>query len=192
MRTIKDILIAFISKFANENEFYSTRAKVISNDLIKNTCTVETIDNKSEIVKVQFLSYIGATLGFLLIPEIDSIVTVSFYSPNEAYISKASVLSKLKMLFKDDQQNEISFLIDDTGIYFNGGLLGGLVKLAEMTSRFNDLESLHNTLQSNFSSWTPAPNDGGAALKTIITTGYVAETVPNSQGPDFENEKVKQ
>ena len=96
------------------------------------------------------------------------------------------------MLFKDDQENEISFLIDDTGIYFNGGLLGGLVKLAEMTSRFNDLESLHNTLQSNFSSWTPVPNDGGAALKTILSSGYVVESVPDSQGSDFENEKVKQ
>jgi len=192
MKSIKDILNDFINKFAETNEFYLTRATVKSIDTEKNTCICETIDDKSEIVKVQFSSYINAKLGVFIIPKLQSVVTLSFYNKNEACIVKTSVLGSLKFVFEDDQQNEISFFMDENGIVFNGGLLGGLVKVAEMTERFNDLESLHNTLQSNISSWTPVPNDGGAAFKTILSSGYGIETVPDSQESDFENDEITQ
>lgn len=208
MKNIKDILNEFIGKFAEENEFYSTRAKVLTVDTEKNMCTVETLDNESEIVKVQISAFIGSTLGFFLIPAIDSVVTVGFYSPDEAYITKTSIIDAFKILLVNQGEKDINLIIDNNEIsigfdnsvvkfttdliQFNTGALGGLVKVAELTARFNDLESLHNTLKSNFSSWTPVPNDGGAALKTIIAAGYGAANVPDSQETDFENENITQ
>ena len=32
-------------------------------------------------------------------------------------------------------------------------------------------------LQTDFTSWTPAPNDGGAALKTLLTSGFLTKTL---------------
>lgn len=32
-------------------------------------------------------------------------------------------------------------------------------------------------LQTDFSSWTPAPNDGGLALKTILSSGFLTEII---------------
>ena len=85
MKSIKDILNEFISKFAETNEFYLARATVKSIDTEKNICTCETLEDKSEIVKVQFSSYINAKLGVFIIPKLDSVVTLSFYNKNEAY-----------------------------------------------------------------------------------------------------------
>ena len=61
-----------------------------------------------------------------------------------------------------------------------------------MTDRLNELETLWNQLKTDFSSWTPVPSDGGAALKAILAAGIGLKTVPNSQVADFENEKIKQ
>ena len=192
METVKDLLRGFFNVFIDEYEIYSLRAKVLSIDTINNVCTVETIEDKSEISGVNFAAFKGAVLGFFLIPKVDSIVTVNFYNKNDAYISNASELQSLKMVFEDISANQITFEITDTGIVFNSGTLGGLVKIAEMTARFNDLEALHNALQTDFTNWTPVANDGGAALQTVLQAGYLMQTVPNSQVSDFENEKVKQ
>ena len=192
MKSIKDILADFIFKVVEDNEFYSLRAKVLDVDTDKNTCTVETTDNLSIIAKVQFSAFIGAEIGLFLIPAIDSIVTVNFYDKNDAYVAKTSVLSAFKLIFIDESENEISIFVDETGIVFNGGALGGLVKIAEMVTRFNELEALFTQLQTDFSGWVVSSGDGGAALKAVISAGFGAETVPNSQISDFENELVKQ
>ncbi len=192
MENIKDIIRGFFNVHVSEQEFYSVRAKVLDINTTKNTCTVQTFEDKSELPDVQFGAFKGSILGFILIPKVGSIVTVNFYNKDEGYISNASELQSLKMIFKDISSNEITFEITDTGIVFNSGTLGGLVKIAEMTARFNDLEALHNQLQTDFNGWTPVANDGGTALRTVLLGGYLTKTVPNSQKADFENEKVKQ
>jgi len=32
-------------------------------------------------------------------------------------------------------------------------------------------------LQTDFTNWTPVPNDGGAALKTLLTSGFLTKTL---------------
>lgn len=45
----------------------------------------------------------------------------------------------------------------------------------------SDIQSLIDSvsqLQTDLSSWVPTPNDGGAALKTILTTGFLTSVLP--------------
>ena len=46
-------------------------------------------------------------------------------------------------------------------------------------------------LQTDFSGWTPVPNDGGAALKTAVTTGFVAEPLPDFSESNILSEVIK-
>lgn len=78
-----------------------------------------------------------------------------------------------------------------TEIILNGGTLGGLVKVQELTDRLNLIEKDINSLKQKLSGWTPAPNDGGAALKTALSS-YFPKSLQETQVADIENEKVKQ
>jgi len=76
-------------------------------------------------------------------------------------------------------------------IVLNGGTLGGLVKVGELTERLNLIEKDINSLKQKLSGWTPVPNDGGSALKTALSS-YTSESLKETQVRDIENERVKQ
>lgn len=76
-------------------------------------------------------------------------------------------------------------------IVLNGGTLGGLVKVGELTERLNLIEKDINSLKQALSGWTPAPNDGGSALKTALSS-YLSGSLEETQVEDIENERVKQ
>ncbi len=66
---------------------------------------------------------------------------------------------------------------------------GGLVKVKELTSKINALEASLNDLKSVFGTWTPAAQDGGAALKGAITD-WASKELTVTQRTDIENPKV--
>ena len=53
-------------------------------------------------------------------------------------------------------------------------ILGDTAK-TELQKNINALTQL----QADFTSWTPVANDGGAALKTLLTNGFLNETLAN-------------
>lgn len=78
-----------------------------------------------------------------------------------------------------------------TEIILNGGTLGGLVKAQELTDRLNLIEKDINSLKQKLAGWKPAPNDGGAALQTALSS-YFSKSLQETQVADIENERVKQ
>ena len=75
-------------------------------------------------------------------------------------------------------------------IVINGGKLGGLINIEQLTDKLNTIEDDINSLKNVMSSWTPVAQDGGAALKTSIST-WSGQALTKSQRGDYEDETVK-
>lgn len=75
-------------------------------------------------------------------------------------------------------------------IVINGGNLGGLINIEQLTSNLNAIEDDINNLKTAMSGWVPSPMDGGAALKTAITT-WAGQPLTKSERGDYEDETVK-
>ena len=174
-----DILFELIGIWAQENELYSKQGTVKSVDLSERTCIVTPTDGGPDILDVYLEADSGDSTnkGFFVVPAVGSLVIATFTSKEEAFLSAYT---------------EISQVVAKQGEWvFNGGDNGGLVKVKELTDRINELESLFDQLKTDLSTWIPVATDGGAALKTILTSGYLTKTIPNSNINDFENTDVK-
>lgn len=124
----------------------------------------------------------------LLTPAIDSFVLVGSLSGdlNNLCVLASDTLASVELTIGD-----ISVFIDKEGVVLNGGELGGLVKLDDVTKKINALENQLNQLKNILKAWTPAPNDGGAALKGAIST-WAGQPIAITKSSDLENKKVKQ
>lgn len=75
-------------------------------------------------------------------------------------------------------------------VWLRGKENGGLINISSLVDRINDLENDVNALQSSLRKWTPVSGDGGAALKTYLTTNYptqhISETTDKSDYEDTE------
>lgn len=81
--------------------------------------------------------------------------------------------------------------IADGTIKLNGGELGGLARVSALTARLNAIENDINNLKDFLSLWTPAPGDGGAALK-IATKFWYGDRLTPTKDADYENTKILQ
>ena len=186
MPKLKDLIFDFINLWAKEQEIYSTSGVVTSVDEAKRVCNVTPNDGGAEILNVKLEAdyklssgqiIASDPKGFFIVPAVDSVVMLTFQSSTDAFISAYTEIDKV--------------ISKQTEWIFNDGANGGLTKLQELTDRLNEYEALFNQLKTDLSSWTPVPNDGGAALKTIVSSGYLTKTVPTSAVSDFENKEVK-
>lgn len=76
----------------------------------------------------------------------------------------------------------------DKVIYHNGENKG-IVKVEPTTDKLNALEQSINDLKQIFTSWTPSPQDGGAALKSVVSS-WAGQQLTETQISDLENEKI--
>ena len=152
----------------------------------KFTCDVET-DNEDELPGVLYKSVSGGDVDVVFQPAIDSRVFIMQIADSDEWvILKFGAVDKVFI-----KVGNYSSLITAEGIEFNGGSLGGMVKVEALVSKINALESDLNTLKTAFNSWIVVPSDGGAALKTIAAT-WSGQTITATTRQDLENDKVKQ
>ena len=187
MTKTKDILIDFINVWSDQNQIYSKQCVVSSIDADKRICTCSPIDGGADILEVRLESDITINSdgdavnsnpkGFFVVPEVDSLVVVTFLSKTEAFLSAYTEISDVIAI-----QDQFTF---------NDGAYGGLIKISDLVDRLNDYEDLFNQLKTDFNSWTPVPQDGGLALKTILSAGFLTKVIPSSNVSEFENGKVK-
>lgn len=173
--TILQVLNMIIDRRIRQNSLYSKSGIVKSVDEINRTAII-TIDNV-DYPGIMLQGSIGMTKGLVQIPKVGSQVTVSFQTQTIAFISIFSELTKI--------------LIDVDLVQFNGGTLDGLIKINSNVDRLNKIEDDINTLKTSFSTWTPVPLDGGAALKTATATWY-GQQLTKTVKSDIENNKIKQ
>lgn len=135
------------------------------------TCDCKPLDGSAIIEDVQLCANFTVTTtqaGFLLIPSVDSIVTVSFKTNEDAFVSMVSLVDK---------------------IYLNGNDYGGLVEVLPLITKLNNLENLVNKLVDSLNTWIPVSGDGGAALKALITTAAPLPLTPSVRA-DIENTNI--
>lgn len=132
-----------------------------------------------------------------------------FYSvPIEVLIdSQASIIglpvigSTCLIIFRDNQLARPQIIKIDqvdqllinckTNVQFNGGKLGGMVKVADIVTQLNNLENDINTLKSAVSGWSPVQYDGGLALKAA-TTAWAGANLQLTIRSDIENTAIQQ
>lgn len=107
----------------------------------------------------------------LVTPQIGSAVTVGSLSGD---------LSQLVVLQVDHIET----------IVINGGKLGGLVNIGQLTDKLNAIEDDINTLKTAMNGWIPVSQDGGAALKTAITS-WAGQLLLKSKRTDYEDDTIK-
>lgn len=90
----------------------------------------------------------------------------------------------------DSDEMFVEMFSDVESIIFDGGDNEGLVKVRELTNKINTLETEVNNLKTIFSAWVPVPSDGGAVLKTAITT-WAGSQLQMTNKADIQNDKIK-
>lgn len=75
-------------------------------------------------------------------------------------------------------------------VVINGGKLGGMVSVKELTDKLNTIEGEINDLKDILSRWFPIKGDGGAALKVAASYWAGKRLIPSKRS-DYEDTKVK-
>ena len=162
-------------------------------------CTVDAVDKTARTIDctpinegapllgVNLQANQEANYGLCLFPEPGSYVVVGFVADGAAGV----VLLTEKIETAEIVIGDISARIDKNTVTFNGGNLGGLVRVEDLTKRLNIIENDINNLKTVFSSsWIVAPQDGGAALK-LAAASWAATQLSPSKRNHYENTKVK-
>lgn len=164
-------------------------------------CTVDAVDKEARTVDCTPLDegapLLGVNLqanqeskfGVVVYPRVGSYVVVGFVADGSAgIVLMTDDIESLEVVVKDDNT---SLKITEDGIVLNGGKLGGLVKVEDLTNRINTIEKDINSLKQVFTGWKIVQKDGGSALKTAAAT-WAGQTLTLTKRGDYENEKVKQ
>jgi len=164
---IREAIIKIVEDGQNF-EIYSKVCKVVSVDKDLNTCDVEPLDGDAELLDVRLTATEENQTGFLVYPDIDSSVIVTFLDKDTAFVSMCTEVEE---------------------VVFNGGTNGGLINIETLILELNKNNAILTAIIQGFSTFTPTPADGGAALKALMISA-----LSSLQLGDFsamEDEKFK-
>ena len=163
----KDLRDALRSLVKPNNVGFAKVCTVDSVDLTTLTCYCVPLNDDADIINVRLMANIDN--GFLLIPEVDSIVVVSFLSDSSAYVSLVSKVSE---------------------VHLNGKNFDGLVKVNDLVQKLNNLENKVNTIISTYNAHTHVASSFGTPTTTPVApvTGTLTPTIKQ----DLENITILQ
>ena len=182
-RQIKEA-IQHLAGTHNKDEIKVVQCEVESVDVDTRTCNVVTISGLATytIENVALMSAIDD--GVLILPKVGSIVIVIHNKKGIKFVSQFSEVESIVIITGDT-----TIEIKDGLVQFNDGSFDGFVKIKDLVEKLNALEKDINNLKNAFTSWTPVPNDGGAALKSSAASWY-AQQLQETQQSDLENTKI--
>lgn len=159
-------------------------------DKTARTVDVQPLNEDAPLLGVNLQANQGSTVGVVQIPRKDSFVMVGYVADGAAgMVILCDDIEEVQVVIKDT--DTASVVVDENGVTMNGGKLGGMVKVEDITTRLNLIEKDINKLKQAFTSWTPVPQDGGAKLKAGVASWAGSQLTESKRG-DYENEKVKQ
>ncbi len=191
-----------IQKLAGEREPILKLCRVDSVDKDKRTADCSPLDDTAPLLACNLQANQIGEEGLVLFPKVGAFVLVGLMDGyDQGAVLMTDDLESLELKFekhKLQMDKEHLQLANDSqtievtaeGIVFNGGAFGGLIKIEELTKKINAIEDDINKLKQTFSTWIPAPNDGGGALKGAISS-WAGQQIVKTKKSDYENEKVK-
>ncbi|MCX6256842.1 MAG: hypothetical protein NTW49_02930 [Bacteroidia bacterium] len=174
----------------NRHEIFCVVGKVISVNETERTCDVKPINGDAIIYSVRLQADIigeGETgTGFWLMPKTGSNVIVAFLNDNVAVIVLSTDIDKLECAIEG-----ISICMTKDGLVFNGGNLGGLVKVKAIKDRLNSIEQAFNNHITEFNTHIHA----GMVVSPPATGSTTPPSTLNIQPTsleDIENNQIIQ
>jgi hypothetical protein len=164
------------------DEVYLIPCTVDSVDLSTRSCSCTAIGGTAvtEINGVLLMASVDD--GFLIIPSLDSTVIVSYSKRQPPFISLFSAVEQVLII-----TGEASISIKDGLTQLNDGSFGGLVKVAALTTKINNLENLLNNFITLYNAHFH-PVAGSTTTPTVsIETGVITLT----QRAEIENITIK-
>jgi hypothetical protein len=161
------------------------QATVVSYDIPSRTCYCTPISGEAvtDLPNVQLMAEVDD--GILLLPTVGSTVFVVYSTHHAPFIALFSEVDQI-ILISGGAQIKIS----NTGlVQFNDGTYGGLIQIAQLITKLNNLEKDLNTLKTAFTTWVPVPDDGGAALKAETAT-WAGDEITLTLQAELENTTV--
>lgn len=158
------------------HDFLAKICQVDSVSISRRTADCIPIDGSAPFLDANLQADQDNNKGVLLVPRIGSYVLVCQTSFGQA----------AAVILTDDVEQ---LIIDTDQITINQGDNGGLVNIQPLVDRLNRLENQLNQLKTLIQSWTPAPNDGGAALKSVLSS-WATQTLTNTSRHDIEDTTV--
>jgi hypothetical protein len=139
-----------------------------------------------EVISVEFPTFTGKLITG---EELPNIRLVAEESDNNIYVIP-KVGTNVIIGFVDKMNAILLLPAEVDEVYLRGEAEGGLVKVNDLVTKLNNIESDLNTLKTAFSSWVVVPSDGGAALKAITAT-WSGQQLTQTTVNDLENDNVK-
>jgi hypothetical protein len=143
-------------------------------------CTATSGDANTSIPSVKLNA--EANDSFTLIPKVGSTVIIINSTRNDYFVFKVEEIEKIICVVGNQ-----SYTMDSTGFVFNDGNFGGMAKTGVVATRLNLIENKINALFTAFNGWTPIPNDGGAALKTLLVPPLTTPLANTTQAQISDN-----
>lgn len=185
-------------------------------ELYCKVCTVDAVDEKARTVDCtpidESAPLLGVNLqanqesedGVVLFPSVGSYVVVAFTEPSVGLVVLAEKVDKI-MLKIDNTSAEIrggltNIAVQDTtvkispeGVVINGGDLGGMIKIEELTRKLNDFIVAFNshTHELPIGSVSVAGSATAQSNPAPVVVPAITEQHPGVSAEDYEDEKVK-
>lgn len=147
----------------------------------KRTCTVDR-DEKPTLFECRLNAIIDNYESFAVTyPAVGSyVLCISLTDATECFVFAMSEIEEIEVKI-----GETSLKMNDSDILFNGGALGGMVKVSELTNKLNELVQ-------TFNSHTHRVSTTGSSSAQTGTAAAVTSRAQNFNKSDYENEKIKQ
>lgn len=185
-------------------ELYCKICTVDAVDVEARTVDCTPIDESAPLVGVNLQASQDSSVGVVLFPAVGSYVIVAFITPAVAAVVLCDKIDKAQLSIGktqitvdaevvDTSLGDTSFRITSEGVQFNGGKLGGLLKIEQLTEKFNELIRAFNT-HTHTIPVGGVPVTGTAAAQSNpapVEVPAVTQAMPEVKASDYEDAKVK-
>ena len=182
---IREGLTALFKQINGNNNAFS--AEVTAVDVNTRSCTCIGISDQVGVTYNDVWLMPEICDGILYVPTVGSTVIIENNANLQPYIVMWSEIDKILWVGGGS-----AIQIDSNGIKLNGDAFDGLVKVAKLTEKLNDIENLLNDLITKYNAHTHPYVNVAAPATTSPTTSLETGTIaPITSQSDIENAKVK-